>query len=417
MTFETPQALWLLFALPLLAGLYVLLQRRRVKAAVRYANLDVVRAALGPGARIRRHLPPFLLGLALAGLIVAMARPSAIITLPSEQRTIILAIDVSLSMRATDVEPSRLEAARSAAKSFIAEQPSDVRIGIVAFAGSASVVQKPTSDRRDLDEAIDRLQLQLHTAIGSGIIVSLAALFPEDAAELEAANTNGRPPRDVPRSSPIDRPKAEPKKEFKPVAPGSNRNFAIILLTDGRRTTGPDPVEAAKLAADRGVKVYTVGFGSSQGGTANADGMRTLRRETGTAIILITHDLGVIAEVADDVVVMYAGRIVERAPVAALFALPQHPYTIGLLGSIPRLHVEHDRLAVIEGQVPSPETPIAGCRFHPRCPFAIDRCRREEPTLLELGPEHAAACRFRSAMSLKRRNSCRRPASPIRASR
>jgi len=278
MTFETPQALWLLFALPLLAGLYVLLQRRRVKAAVRYANLDVVRAALGPGARIRRHLPPFLLGLALAGLIVAMARPSAIITLPSEQRTIILAIDVSLSMRATDVEPSRLEAARSAAKSFIAEQPSDVRIGIVAFAGSASVVQKPTSDRRDLDEAIDRLQLQLHTAIGSGIIVSLAALFPEDAAELEAANTNGRPPRDVPRSSPIDRPKAEPKKEFKPVAPGSNRNFAIILLTDGRRTTGPDPVEAAKLAADRGVKVYTVGFGSSQGGTANADGMSIYMR-------------------------------------------------------------------------------------------------------------------------------------------
>jgi len=122
------------------------------------------------------------------------------------------------------------------------------------------------------------------------------------------------------------------------------------------------------------------------------DLMRTLRRETGTAIILITHDLGVIAEVADDVVVMYAGRIVERAPVAALFALPHHPYTIGLLGSIPRLHVEHDRLAVIEGQVPSPETPIAGCRFHPRCPFAVDRCRREEPPLLELGPAHAAAC-------------------------
>jgi peptide/nickel transport system ATP-binding protein len=122
------------------------------------------------------------------------------------------------------------------------------------------------------------------------------------------------------------------------------------------------------------------------------DLMRTLRRETGTAIILITHDLGVIAEVADDVVVMYAGRIVERAPVAALFAEPQHPYTIGLLGSIPRLHVEHVRLAVIEGQVPSPETPIPGCRFHPRCPFAIEKCRREEPPLLEMGPGHAAAC-------------------------
>ena len=122
------------------------------------------------------------------------------------------------------------------------------------------------------------------------------------------------------------------------------------------------------------------------------DLMRTLRRETGTAVILITHDLGVIAEVADDVVVMYAGRIVERAPVAALFAEPQHPYTIGLLGSIPRLHVDRARLAVIEGQVPSPETPIAGCRFHPRCPFAIERCGREDPPAVELGPGHAAAC-------------------------
>ena len=277
MTFETPQALWLLLALPLLAGLYVLLQRRRVKGAVRYASLDVVRAALGPGARIRRHLPPILLGLALAALFIAMARPSAIVTLPSEQRTIILAIDVSLSMRANDVEPTRLAAAQEAAKAFIAEQPSDVRLGIVAFAGSASIVQKPTSDRRDLKDAIDRLQLQLHTAIGSGIIVSLAALYPEDAAELEAANTS-RPSRDAPRVSPIDRPRPEAKKEFKPVAPGSNRNFAIILLTDGRRTTGPDPVEAAKLAADRGVKVYTVGFGSSQGGTANADGMSIYMR-------------------------------------------------------------------------------------------------------------------------------------------
>jgi Ca-activated chloride channel family protein len=277
MTFETPQALWLLLALPLLAGLYVLLQRRRVKGAVRYASLDVVRAALGPGARIRRHLPPLLLGLALAALFIAMARPSAIVTLPSEQRTIILAIDVSLSMRANDVEPTRLAAAQEAAKAFIAEQPSDVRIGIVAFAGSASIVQKPTSDRRDLKDAIDRLQLQLHTAIGSGIIVSLAALYPEDATELEAANTS-RPSRDAPRSSPIDRPRPEAKKELKPVAPGSNRNFAIILLTDGRRTTGPDPVEAAKLAADRGVKVYTVGFGSSQGGTANADGMSIYMR-------------------------------------------------------------------------------------------------------------------------------------------
>jgi oligopeptide/dipeptide ABC transporter ATP-binding protein len=122
------------------------------------------------------------------------------------------------------------------------------------------------------------------------------------------------------------------------------------------------------------------------------DLMRVLREETGTAIVLITHDLGVIAEVADDVVVMYAGRIVERAPVAALFAEPQHPYTIGLLGSIPRLHLDQQRLAAIEGQVPAPESNVQGCRFHPRCPFAIERCRREDPPLVELAPGHAAAC-------------------------
>jgi peptide/nickel transport system ATP-binding protein len=122
------------------------------------------------------------------------------------------------------------------------------------------------------------------------------------------------------------------------------------------------------------------------------DLMRTLRGETGTAIILITHDLGVVAELADDVVVMYAGRIVERATVAALFAEPQHPYTVGLLGSIPRLDIEQDRLAAIEGQVPNPLAPVTGCRFHPRCPFVIERCLREDPPLMDLGNGHESAC-------------------------
>ena len=278
MTFESPQVLWLLLALPLLAGLYVLLQRRRTRSAVRYASLALIRTALGPRSRVRRHVPPVVFLLSLGVLIVAIARPSAVITLPSEQRNIILAIDVSLSMRATDVEPSRIAAAREAAKAFVQEQPSDVRIGIVAFAGSASIVQKPTSDRKELIEAIDRLQLQLHTAIGSGIIVSLAALFPEDTAELEAANTSARGWREPPRGTSIDKPKPEEKKEKKPVPAGSNRSGAIILLTDGRRTTGPDPLDAARLAADRGIKVYTVGFGSAQGATQSADGMSIYMR-------------------------------------------------------------------------------------------------------------------------------------------
>ena len=122
------------------------------------------------------------------------------------------------------------------------------------------------------------------------------------------------------------------------------------------------------------------------------DLMRTLRDETGTAIILITHDLGVIAELADDVAVMYAGRVVEQAPVARLFGEPQHPYTIGLLGSIPTLHVEQDRLAAIEGQVPNPLNPVQGCAFHPRCPFAEDHCREAAPALTGIGDGHKAAC-------------------------
>jgi oligopeptide/dipeptide ABC transporter ATP-binding protein len=122
------------------------------------------------------------------------------------------------------------------------------------------------------------------------------------------------------------------------------------------------------------------------------DLLRRLRDETGTAIILITHDLGVIAELADEVAVMYAGRVVERAPVARLFAAPQHPYTIGLLGAVARLDTRVERLAVIAGTVPSPHKAPAGCRFHPRCPFAVERCRSEAPPLGPLGPDHWAAC-------------------------
>jgi oligopeptide/dipeptide ABC transporter ATP-binding protein len=120
--------------------------------------------------------------------------------------------------------------------------------------------------------------------------------------------------------------------------------------------------------------------------------MRTLQDETGTAILLITHDLGVVAELADEVVVMYAGRVVERAPVQALFERPQHPYTIGLLGSIPRLDGDRVRLASIEGQVPSPLRRPVGCSFADRCPFADAQCRSAVPPLRDMGPQHESAC-------------------------
>ena len=122
------------------------------------------------------------------------------------------------------------------------------------------------------------------------------------------------------------------------------------------------------------------------------DLLQDLQRRLGMAMLIITHDLGVIAEIADEVVVMYAGKIVESAPVASLFADPQHPYTIGLLGSIPRIEVDRERLSTIEGSVPSPNNQPKGCRFAPRCPFADPRCHVEPPPLRDLGPEHRVAC-------------------------
>jgi Ca-activated chloride channel homolog len=273
MTFLWPEMLWLLATVPMLVGIYVVALRRKKKHAVRYASLNLVREAIGPGQRFRRHVPPLLFLLAMIATIVAIARPTAVITLPSEQRVIVMALDVSLSMRATDVEPTRFAAAKEAAKAFVQEQPKDVRIAIVSFAGTASVVQSPTQNRADLVEAIDRLELQRHTAIGSAIIVSLAALFPDDGIDLESILFGARPSPDGGRVGPIDKRKPEPeKKAFAPVPPGSNSSAAIILLTDGRRTTGPDPLDAARMAAERGVRVYTVGFGTKEGSSVAIDG-------------------------------------------------------------------------------------------------------------------------------------------------
>jgi Ca-activated chloride channel family protein len=270
MRFLSPLLLWLLFAIPALVAAYLLLLRRK-RAAVRYASVDVIRESLGAGHRVRRHLPPLLFLLAMLAMLVAVARPTAVITLPSEQRTIILAIDVSLSMRANDVEPSRIAAAQEAAKAFIEEQPPDVRIGIVSFAGTALLVQAPTQNREDLIGAIDRLDLQRHTAIGSGLIMALATIFPDAGIDLESMIFGGGT-RDTRRGVAIDKTaKAEPRP-FTPVPPGSYPSAAIILLSDGRRTTGPDPMDAAKMAAERGVRVFTVGLGSAQGGTAGFEG-------------------------------------------------------------------------------------------------------------------------------------------------
>jgi len=245
MTFLWPEFLWLLAALPLLVLLYVWLMRRKKKMALRYASLSIVKEAMGAGQTVRRHIPPALFLLAMAAMLVAAARPMAVVTLPSNQQTIILAMDVSGSMRAADVQPNRLVAAQNAAKAFIAELPRTVKVGIVAFAGSAQVAQSPTTNHEDLVTAIDRFQLQRATATGNAIVISLATLFPDAGIELESLQSG----RERQRGSAIDAEK-KPKKEFTPVAPGSYTSAAIIMLTDGQRTTGVDPLDAAKLAAD-----------------------------------------------------------------------------------------------------------------------------------------------------------------------
>jgi Ca-activated chloride channel family protein len=280
--------LWLLAVVPALVAAYFFLLRRKKEAALRYASLSMVKEAMGAGQRLRRHIPPLLFLVALIAMIVAIARPAAVITLPSQQLTIILAMDVSGSMRATDVEPNRISAAQAAAKTFVAEQPPSVRIGVVSFAGTASVVQVPTQNRADIVAAIDRFQLQRATAIGSGIIVSLATLFPEAGIDVSSLIYG----RNAPRGVPLDPTAKTEQPAFKPVPPGSYTSAAIILLTDGQRTTGPDSIEAARMAADRGVRVFTVGFGTRSGETIGFGGwsMRVrLDEETLKAIAKMTH--------------------------------------------------------------------------------------------------------------------------------
>ena len=283
MTFMWPEMLWFMLALPLLLGAYLWILHRKKKHAVRYASLTMVREAMGVGQRIRRHVPPALFFLALAAMLVALARPQATITLPTQHETVILAMDISGSMRATDVEPNRLVAAQNAAKQFVSEQPENVRVGVVAFAGTATVAQAPTRNREDVIAAIDRFQLQRATAIGSGIIVSLAAIFPDQGIDVGTLTYGADNSRKSDKAGP---------PALKPVPPGSYSSAVIILLTDGQRTTGPDSIMAAKMAAERGVRVYTVGVGTPEGKIIGFEGwsMRVrLDEETLKGIANITH--------------------------------------------------------------------------------------------------------------------------------
>lgn len=268
MFFLWPDSLWLMLGLPLLPALYVWLLRRRGRPAVRYSSLVVVRAAAA-GRNWRRHVPPALLLVALAGMLFAAARPVAQVPLPWARTTVMLTMDVSLSMRVNDVKPTRLVAAQEAAKLFLRDLPKDIEVGLVTFAGSTQVAQRATLDRPSLLAAIDGFQMQTGTAVGNAIVVTLAELFPDhklDVGEMTfgAGKRQGRS---------LDDHAKPPPKEVTPVAPGSYTSAAIILLSDGRRTVGIDTLAAAKMAADRGIRIYVVGLGTVDGSASSEDGM------------------------------------------------------------------------------------------------------------------------------------------------
>jgi Ca-activated chloride channel family protein len=276
-----PDMLWGLILVPLLGWLYWRLLRRGRSLAVRFPSLEMVGFAR---TGWRRWTPAVLLLAALASLLFATARPQAIVRLPSRLETVILAVDMSGSMRATDIQPSRIFAAQQAAKDFIAHQPHNVSVGVVAVAGTAAVVQSPSRQREEIAAAIDRLQPQRGTALGSGLIISLATVLPAAGIDVQGF-INGRM-----RAGPEDMPGiAQPPEQ---VEPGSYPSAAIVLLSDGQSNTGPDPLKAADIAAQHGVRIFTVGVGTAEGTTVSADGWSMKVRLDDTVLKKVAQTTG-----------------------------------------------------------------------------------------------------------------------------
>ena len=258
----SPGFLLLLGLLPVLVAVRVWILRRR-RSGLRYSSLSLVREALPGSSRIRRHLPFALFVLALASLVIAMARPVDIVSVPAGQTTVILAMDVSRSMCATDIPPNRLVAAEAAATSFIDRHGSTTQIGIVAFAGFAEMVQSPTTDQEVLFDVVQSLTTGRRTAIGSAILKSLDAIAEIDKS-VAPSETEDSPPD----AAPV------------PVPAGAYAPAIVVLLTDGANNAGPPPVVAAQQAAARGVRVYTIGFGTANpGGESPPCGLQFVGRE------------------------------------------------------------------------------------------------------------------------------------------
>ena len=234
----TPGFLWLLVLLPILVLLYVLILRRRRLFTVRYSSLALVRAGRQRWNWLRRHAPVVLFVASMGSLVGALARPVTEVVVPIGEATILLALDISSSMCSTDIAPTRLAAAQAAALDYVNSQGSGARIGLVAFAGFAKLIQPPTSNHAQLEVAIRSLITSRDTAIGDGLMEAVQAIVALHAPDTAPAEL--------------------PPDTFPPEI--------IVLLTDGVSTVGEPPLEAAQAAVDNRIRIYTIGFGTANGG-------------------------------------------------------------------------------------------------------------------------------------------------------
>ena len=265
-TFVWPLMLWLLLLIPIIVWVYLRMRRSRGQLAQRFPGLTNSMDSR-TGVRWRAAIAPLLFLLGTVALLAAIARPQALLALPQRQLDLMLAIDTSSSMRAADMPPNRLVVAQNIAKQFIDGLPPYVRMGLISVAATASLAQSPTKDREALRQAVNRLDAQRGTALGSGIVIALSTLRPDANIDVEKLTT-GRSSRQW-----FKDPSKPEDRKLEPVAAGSNQNMAVILMSDGKSTLGPAPKEASKLAADLGIRVYTIGVGTTQGATLKVDGM------------------------------------------------------------------------------------------------------------------------------------------------
>jgi Ca-activated chloride channel family protein len=262
MSFIWPPMLLSAALIPIGVLLYRAIDRRRRRLLSVYGGRGPAPGSAGRLIRLRNRVPPALFLCGLVVMSVALARPQAVVALPKQEGTVILAFDVSASMAATDLAPTRMDAAKAAAEDFVARQPSSVTIGVVAFSDFGVSIQTPTSDQGSVIAAIDRLAPQKGTSLASGILASLNVIAIAEAGPYANNYYSNQSPAPTAAPTPT------------PVPSGYHAPAAIVLLTDGENNESPDPLAAAQTAADRGVRIYTVGIGSAAGTTVTVDGFQ-----------------------------------------------------------------------------------------------------------------------------------------------